>query len=65
MDCMSKLLVGSSVIDVSEWQQSRIRGRTEEEDMWVFNRQLSEDDVRRERVSSVHVARWQGRVKSA
>ena len=61
MDCMSKWLVGSSIIDVSRWHQSRIRRRTEEEDMWVFHRQLSENDAKRERVSSVHVAKWQGR----
>jgi hypothetical protein len=65
MDCMSKWLVGSSIIDVSRWQQSRIRGRTEEEDMRVLHRQRSEDDAKRERMSSVHVARREGKDKSA
>ena len=65
MDCMSKWLVGSSIIDVSRWQQPRNRGSTEEEDMWVFHRQLSEDDAKRERANSVHVARRQGVDKSA
>ena len=64
MECMSKWLVGSSIIDVSSWQQSRIRRRTEGEDMWVFHRQLSEDDAKRERVSSVDVARQQGKIRA-
>ena len=64
MECMSKWLVGSSIIDVSSLQQSRIRRRTEGEDMWVFHRQLSEDDAKRERVSSVDVARQQGKIRA-
>ena len=65
MDCMSKWLVGSSIIDISRRNQSRIKRRTEEEDMWVFHRQLGEDDAKRDRVISVHVARRQERDKSS
>ena len=32
--------------------------------MWVFHRQLSEDDAKRERVSSVDVARRQRKIRA-